>query len=63
MKTLGFVASAEGFNMQPAAMNGCSQVFKDIWGDNGVGARSAIGVNELPGGIAVEVEFIFEIKE
>ena len=49
--------------MQPAAMNGCSQVFKDIWGDNGVGARSAIGVNELPGGIAVEVEFIFEIKE
>jgi enamine deaminase RidA (YjgF/YER057c/UK114 family) len=34
---------------------------RDIWGEDGVGARSAIGVNELPGGITVEIEFIFEV--
>lgn len=61
VKLLGFVASAPGFSQQPLVMNGASQLFKDLYGEDGVGARSAIGVNELPGGIAVEVEFIFEI--
>ena len=62
VKTLGFVASAPNFNEQPKVMNGASAVFKDLFGeDNGVGARSAIGVSELPNNITVEVEFIFEI--
>ena len=43
-------------------MNGCSGFFRDLMGDDGVGARSAIGVNELPGNITVEVEFIFEVE-
>ena len=62
VKTLGFVASADNFNAQPQVMNGCSGFFRDLMGDDGVGARSAIGVNELPGNITVEVEFIFEVE-
>ena len=62
VKTLGFVASAPGFNAQPKVIDGASKLLMDIFGEeNGVGARSAIGTNELPGGITVEVEFIFEI--
>lgn len=61
VKTLGFVQSADGFTMQPKVIDGASALLRDIWGENGVGARSAIGVNELPGGITVEIEFIFEI--
>ncbi|MDR0496501.1 MAG: RidA family protein, partial [Treponema sp.] len=61
IKTLGFVQSAAGFNQQPKVIDGASSLLKDIWGEDGVGARSAIGVNELPGNISVEIEFIFEI--
>ena len=61
IKTLGFVQSAPDFNQQPKVINGASDLLKDIWGEDGVGARSAIGVNELPGNISVEIEFIFEI--
>lgn len=64
IKTLAFVASAPGFNSQPQVVNGCSQLLGDIFGeDNGIGARSAISTNELPGNIPVEIEFIFEITE
>ena len=61
VKTLGFVQSADGFSQQPQVINGASGLLRDIWGEDGVGARSAVGVNELPGNISVEVEFIFEI--
>ncbi|MDR1251318.1 MAG: RidA family protein [Treponema sp.] len=61
IKTLAFVQSAPGFNQQPKVIDGASALLRDIWGEDGVGARSAIGVNELPGGITVEIEFIFEI--
>ena len=62
VKTLGFVASAPNFNEQPEVVNGASALFRELLGeDAGVGARSAIGTNELPGNITVEVEFIFEI--
>ena len=61
VKLLGFVASAPGFNDQPKVINGGSQVLIDIFGDNGWAARSAIGVNELPGDITVEIEAIFEV--
>ena len=64
IKVLGFVASAPSFNMQPKVIDGASALLRDIWGDdNGVGARSAIGINELPGNITVEIEYIFEIRE
>ncbi|MGI6161670.1 MAG: RidA family protein [Christensenellales bacterium] len=61
VKTLGFVESAPGFNMQPKVIDGASQLLFDIWGEDGVGARSAISSNELPGDYSVEIEFIFEI--
>ncbi|NLV59753.1 MAG: RidA family protein [Clostridiales bacterium] len=62
VKVLAFVASAEGFHRQPEVANGASQLLLDLFGqERGVGARSAIGTNELPGGITVEAEFIFEI--
>ena len=61
VKTLGFVQSAAGFNLQPKVIDGASMLLRDIWGEDGIGARSAIGVNELPGNITVEIEFIFEI--
>ena len=63
VRLLVFVASAEGFNRQPEVANGASQLFLDILGrERGVGARSAIGANILPGDITVEVEFVFEIS-
>ena len=47
---------------EAAKLDGASKLLMDIFGEeNGVGARSAIGTNELPGGITVEIEFIFEI--
>lgn len=62
VKTLGFVASAADFNMQPKVIDGASLLLVDLLGpENGIGARSAIGTNELPGNITVEIEFIFEI--
>jgi len=61
VKTLAFVQSAAGFNQQPKVIDAASTLLRDIWGEAGVGARSAIGVNELPGNITVEIEFIFEV--
>jgi enamine deaminase RidA (YjgF/YER057c/UK114 family) len=61
IKTLAFIQSAPGFDQQPQVANGASALLQEIWGEDGVGARSAIGVNELPGGSSVEIEFIFEI--
>lgn len=61
VKLLGFVASAPNFNEQPKVIDGASQLLLDIWGEDGVGARSAISTNELPGNITTEIEFIFEV--
>lgn len=63
VKTLGMVNATENFQEHPAVINGCSELFADVFGkDNGVGARSAVGMGSLPGNIAVEVEVIFEIE-
>jgi enamine deaminase RidA (YjgF/YER057c/UK114 family) len=63
VKLLGLVRCADAFDQQPAVINGCSQLFVDIWGaDLGIGVRSALGTNSLPSGIAVEIEAIFEIE-
>lgn len=62
VKLLVFVESAPGFSHQPEVANGASQLLVDIFGEeHGMGARSAIGTNELPGNISVEIEFIFEV--
>jgi len=61
VKLLGFVASADGFNDQPLVINAASELFVEIFGENGRHARSAIGTNELPMGMSVEIESIFEL--
>jgi enamine deaminase RidA (YjgF/YER057c/UK114 family) len=62
VKVLGFVESAEGFNEQPTVINAFSQVFVDVFGENGRHARSAVGTNELPLDISVEIESVFELE-
>lgn len=63
VKILAFVASDDSFTQQPQVANGGSQLLVDIFGDNvGKAARSAIGVNVLPGNIPVEIEVLVELK-
>ncbi len=63
VKLLGLVRCTEEFTDQPAVINGCSELFRDVFGeDHGVAARSALGTSALPGGIAVEIEAIFEVR-
>ncbi len=63
IKVLGMVNSTADFENHPAVINGCSELFADVFGaDHGVAARSAIGMGSLPGKIPVEIEAIFEIK-
>jgi enamine deaminase RidA (YjgF/YER057c/UK114 family) len=62
VKLLGMVNSAPDFYEHPKVINGCSELFVEIWGPNaGIGARSAVGLGPLPGNIAVEIEGIFEL--
>lgn len=62
IKILGMVNSAADFYEHPKVINGCSELFAAVWGmENGVGARSAVGMGPLPGNIAVEIEVIFEL--
>ncbi len=63
VKLLGLVRCTDDFDQSPAVINGCSQLFVDVWGnDHGIGVRSALGTNALPGNIAVEIEAIFEVR-
>ena len=62
VKTLGMVNCTAEFADHPKVINGCSELFAKLWGpEDGVGARSAVGMGSLPGNIAVEIEVIFEI--
>jgi len=62
VKILGMVNTAQDLYDHPKVINGCSELFAEIWGpDNGIGARSAVGMGPLPGNIAVEIEVIFEL--
>ncbi|KAB2668309.1 MAG: RidA family protein [Verrucomicrobia bacterium] len=62
VKILGMVNTAPDFYDHPKVINGCSELFAAVWGnENGIGARSAVGMGPLPGNIAVEIEAIFEL--
>jgi enamine deaminase RidA (YjgF/YER057c/UK114 family) len=62
IKVLGMVNATPDFPDHPKVINGCSELFAEVFGpDSGVGARSAVGMGSLPGNIAVEIEAIFEI--
>jgi len=62
VKTLGMVNSTADFANHPEVINGCSELWAKIWGpENGVGARSAVGMGSLPRNTTIEVEAIFEL--
>lgn len=63
-KLLGMVNAESGFSQHPIVINGCSQLFSDLWGnDCGVGVRSAYGVSGLPLDASVEIEGAFLLKQ
>jgi enamine deaminase RidA (YjgF/YER057c/UK114 family) len=62
VKMLGMVNCAPGFNRTPQVIDGCSELLIEVFGEAGRGARSAVGMAELPFDIAVEIEVVVEIK-
>jgi enamine deaminase RidA (YjgF/YER057c/UK114 family) len=63
IKILGMVNCTDDFEQHPAVINGCSELFAEVFGqENGIGSRSAVGMGSLPGNIAVEIEATFEIE-
>lgn len=62
LKVLGMVSCVPEFDQHPFVINGCSELFAKVWGeDNGVGVRSAVGMGSLPKSIPVEIEALFEL--
>ena len=63
IKVLGMVNAVPEFEKHPFVINGCSELFANVWGsENGVGVRSAVGVGSLPDNIPVEIEAVFELN-
>ena len=63
IKVLGMVNAEPDFEPHPYVINGCSEIFRDIWGqEKGVGVRSAVGMGSLPDNIPVEIEAQFLLK-
>lgn len=64
VKVLGMVWATPDFDRHPFVVNGCSELFAAIWGEDlGVGVRSAVGMGSLPGNIPVEIEALFRLKD
>ncbi|HEX9958759.1 MAG TPA: RidA family protein [Fibrella sp.] len=64
IKVLGMVNAVGSFQEHPKVINGCSELFAKIWGEeNGIGVRSAVGMGSLPTNISVEIEAMFEIYD
>jgi len=62
IKVLGMVNCTSDFEKHPFIINGCSELFAKVWGeDNGIGVRSAVGMGSLPDNIPVEIEALFEL--
>ncbi|CAN5534396.1 RidA family protein [soil metagenome] len=62
VKVLGMVNGVPEFGQQPAVINGCSDLFVEVFGDAGRHARSAVGMGSLPNQITVEIEVIVEVS-
>lgn len=62
IKVLGMVNCTPEFEHHPFIINGCSELFAAVWGEeNGIGVRSAVGFGSLPDNIPVEIEALFEL--
>ena len=63
VKVLGMVNAVSDFERHPYVINGCSELFAEVWGqEKGVGVRSAVGMGTLPDNIPIEVEAMFLLK-
>jgi enamine deaminase RidA (YjgF/YER057c/UK114 family) len=62
VKVLGMVNAVPGFGDQPKVINGCSDLFVEVFGERGKHARSAVGMGSLPNNIPVEIEVIVEVS-
>jgi enamine deaminase RidA (YjgF/YER057c/UK114 family) len=62
VKLLGMVNAAPDFEDHPKVVNGCSDLFVEVFGERGRHARSAVGLSSLPGGIPVEIEVIVAVR-
>jgi len=62
VKVLGMVNGTPEFGDHPKVINGCSDLFVEVFGDKGRHARSAVGMGSLPGQITVEIEAIIEVR-
>ncbi|HEX3499185.1 MAG TPA: RidA family protein [Stellaceae bacterium] len=62
VKVLGMVNAAPDFTDHPKVINGCSDLFVEVFGERGRHARSAVGMSSLPGGITVEIEVIVAVR-
>ena len=64
VKVMGMVNSTEDFMQQPQVVNGFSDLMVEVFGEEaGKAARSAVGMASLPGGIPIEVEAIFQVRD
>lgn len=62
LKVLGMVRGVPDFGEQPEVINGCTDLFVEVFGDAGRPARSAVGMGSLPRGIAVEIEAVVLLR-
>jgi len=62
VRVVGYVNGIAGFINQPAVVNGASELFLHIWGEEGKHARSAVGIAELPMDSCVEIELTVELR-
>ncbi|HLS84861.1 MAG TPA: RidA family protein [Burkholderiales bacterium] len=62
VKVLGMVNAVPEFQDHPKVINGCSDLFVEVFGERGRHARSAVGMGSLPMGIPVEIECIVEVE-
>lgn len=63
VSVLGLVYAVPGFTQHPTVIDGCSNLFVEVFGENGKHTRSAIGVYSLPFGIPVEIECVALLRE
>ena len=62
LRTVGYVNSTQDFTQQHVVINGASELLREVLGEDGVGARTALGMVSLPAGTSVEVDVIFQLK-
>lgn len=61
LRVTGFVRGIDGFDRQPLVLNGFTDLVRDLWGEDALPSRSAVGVAELPMGVCVEVDAVIQL--